>query len=57
MDPSPSALVAKTATLMSVEGGQDDATETSNIWLQVPLPQVEAGMVAEPQWLPEVESE
>ena len=53
--PTPNIFVASTATLISVDEEQDE--ETSNTWLQTPLSQEEVGMVAEPQLLPEVESE
>ena len=56
--PSPSALVPNTVTfiLVSIEGGQDDE-DASKTYLHVPSTQEEAGMVAETQLLPEVESE
>ena len=54
--PFPNMLVAYTATAMSAVGGQDEE-ESSNMWLQTSPSQEEAGMVADPQWLPEVESE
>ena len=54
--PSPSTLVAKTATVISFKGGHDDEG-TSNSWLQIPLLQVEAEMTIESHWLSEVASE
>ena len=54
--PSPNTLVAITNTLIPVEGEHNN-DETSNMWLQTPPPQEEAEMLAEPQLLPEVESE
>ena len=54
--PFPSMLVPNTFTSISVEGGQSDE-DASNTWLQTLLSQEEARMVAEPQLLPEVESE
>ena len=54
--PSPSILVANKVTVISVDGGQFDE-DTSNTWLQIPLPQDEAGIIVELQMLFEVESE
>ena len=54
--PSPSTLIANAVTIMSVDGGHNDV-EISNTWLHIPSSQEEAGMVDEPQMLPEQESE
>ena len=58
VDPFPSTLVAKTVTPMSAAGGQRDV-EVSKLkeWAHISSVHNEAGMVAEPQILPEVESE
>ena len=54
--PSPSKLEADTVTLMLEELRQADE-ETSNTWLQILSSQEEAGIVAEPHFLPEMELE
>ena len=54
--PFPSTLVPNAVMFMSVEGEQVDE-ETSNTWLQIPFSQEDAGTVAKPQLLPEMESE
>ena len=56
IDPSPSALVANTVTTMSEEGGQNDEV-ILNTCLHIPPTQEEAGVLVEPQLLPEMESE
>ena len=48
--------MANKFTVISVDGGQFDE-DTSNTWLQIPLPQDEAGIIVELQMLFEVESE
>lgn len=54
--PFPSMFEANTVTLTSAEGRQDDE-DISNLQLQIPPSQEEAGMVAEPHLLPEIELE
>ena len=54
--PFPSTLVVNTVTVMSVDGAQVDVA-TTNTSLHVPSSQEEAGMVVEPQIIPEVKSE
>ena len=56
VSPFPSTLVAKTVTLMLALDGQTDE-EVLNEWPHTSSRQDEAGMIAEPQILPEVESE
>ena len=51
--PSPKTLVANTVTLTSEKGGQNDEETV----LQIPSLQNEAGIIAEPQTFPEIESE
>ena len=53
--PFPSTLVAKTVTFMLAANGQSDE-KVSNEWVHISSAQDEAGMVAEPQILLEVES-
>ena len=48
--------MGNTVTLMLIELMQADE-ETSNTWLHILYSQEEAGIAAEPQCLPEVESE
>ena len=55
VDPFPSTLVANTVTSMLAGGGQSDK-EVLNEWPHISSRQDEAGMIAEPQILPEVES-
>lgn len=53
--PSPRMLEAYTLTVILVEVEHVDK-EILDKWLQIPSSQEEAGMVAEPQLLPELES-
>ena len=55
-NPLPYILIAETITFKSVDGGQED-DETSKVCLHSPSLHEETGMVAEPQFLPEVELE
>ena len=56
INPFPSILIAKTAILILAADGQRDA-EVLNKWAHIPSVHDEAGMIAKPQILPEVESE
>ena len=56
LGPLPSKLVAITLTVMLVDEGQNDEFKMSNLWTHIPTPQEEAGMMADPQELPKVES-
>ena len=52
----PSTLVATTLTITVVEGGQEEEVSISKLWVHSSPTHDEAGMLAMPQLLPNVES-